>query len=78
MPEPETFTEIWSFHCQKCLKTWQDIYEVRHHHNIISWRQRGVVSMPPWANAGCSTCPGVSAKVLPPTSGIPRQSRTGH
>jgi hypothetical protein len=77
--ESDTYLETWSFQCQKCLTIWQDTYEARHHEgfgdNVIAWRHHGTASMPPWAQATCTRCPGVRVTALPRTGRIPLQNR---
>ncbi|TDC02878.1 hypothetical protein E1267_28285 [Nonomuraea longispora] len=81
MRETESSVETWSFQCQNCRTIWQDTYEARHHADFgsefIIWRYRGVISMPPWLHAGCSTCPGASVRVIPLGGNVPCQGRAG-
>jgi hypothetical protein len=71
MKEPHIIHQIWPFTCLTCRHTWESAYEAWHTDDgrggqVITWRQRGTASTPPWIEPSCPACSSLHVKNLPP------------
>ncbi len=68
MREPHVLTQIWPFTCLSCQHDWEGEYEAWHADDgdVVTWRHRGAVSMPPWIDPSCPVCFSLRVKAAPP------------
>ncbi|MFC4911986.1 hypothetical protein [Actinomadura gamaensis] len=59
-----TSAQRWRFHCQRCVWSWEQVFEARHSGAHTAWYHYGLPSQPPWIEPGCPAC-GASAKAFP-------------
>lgn len=58
-------TEKWRFHCLRCLRVWEELYQARYSGDAVSWWLSGIPAQPPWIDPACLGCSSLQVKVLP-------------
>ncbi|MFD0689688.1 hypothetical protein [Actinomadura fibrosa] len=59
-----TSSQRWRFYCQRCVWTWEQMFEAHQSGTHTTWYHYGLPSQPPWIEPGCPAC-GASAKAFP-------------
>jgi hypothetical protein len=81
MKKPHIILQTWPFNCLTCQHAWESVYEAWHADDgrggqVVTWRHKGMASMPPWIEPTCPVCAGLRVKTLPP--GARRSGAASH